>query len=310
MDDPLLRLPPLDPLRGFVATARLLSFTQAAKALCLTQSAISRQIQSLEEGLGVSLFVRGTRALSLTPEGERLYRLASPWLRDYGELAAGFKAGRQRPPVTVTASLGITALWLLPRLRDFQALHPDIDVRLASFNRVVDLRREGIDLALRFSPEADVQPGSERLFGETVFPVASPSLGIDVLTADNLPTVTLMNYDDPGFPWLGWESWLAEYGLADRRPRALLHFNHYDQLIQAAVAGQGVAIGRAELVSDLIADGRLRPVGEIRRLIRERGYWLVSAQAKPREDVACFAAWVRDAARQTREAAAGLIEGA
>lgn len=83
MDDSLLRLPPLDPLRGFVAAARSLSFTRAATQLCLTQSAVSRQIQTLEEALGVSLFVRGTRSLSLTPEGERLYRLASGWLRDY-----------------------------------------------------------------------------------------------------------------------------------------------------------------------------------------------------------------------------------
>ncbi|MBL8453385.1 MAG: LysR family transcriptional regulator [Zoogloea sp.] len=306
MDDPLLRLPPLDPLRGFVAAARSLSFTRAAAQLCLTQSAVSRQIQTLEEALGVSLFVRGTRALSLTPEGERLYRLASGWLRDYGELAASLRADPLNLPVTVTASLGITALWLLPHLRDFQSRYPDIDVRLASSNRVVDLRREGIDLALRHCVDSDVPAGSMRLFGETVFPVASPSLGLAELTRDKLPTVALMNYDDPNFPWLGWADWLAICGLEGVRPRAVLHFNHYDQLIQAAVAGQGVAIGRAELLSDLIAEGRLQPVGTARRQVAERGYWLIGASDTPREDVVCFRDWVCEAAARTRSAAEGL----
>jgi len=306
MDDPLLRLPPLDPLRGFVAAARSLSFTRAATQLCLTQSAVSRQIQTLEEALGVSLFVRGTRSLSLTPEGERLYRLASGWLRDYGELAASLRAEQVSPPVTVTASLGITALWLLPHLRDFQTRHPDIDVRLASCNRVVDLRREGIDLALRHCADADAPAGSVRLFGETVFPVASPALGLTELTRDKLPTVALMNYDDPNFPWLGWADWLAACGLEGVRPRAVLHFNHYDQLIQAAVAGQGVAIGRAELLSDLIAEGRLQPVGGARRTVADRGYWLIGASDAPREAVACFRDWVCEAAERTRSATGGL----
>lgn len=307
MDDPLLRLPPLDPLRGFVAAAGSLSFTRAATQLCLTQSAVSRQIQSLEEALGVSLFVRGTRALSLTPEGERLFRLASVWLRDYGDLAASLRADQVRPPVTITASLGITALWLLPHLREFQARHPEIDVRLASCNRVVDLRREGVDLALRHCLDGDAPPGSVRLFGETVFPVASPALGLSELTRENLPTVALMNYDDPNFPWLAWADWLATGGLEGVRPRAMLHFNHYDQLIQAAVAGQGVAIGRAELLSDLIAAGRLQPIGANRRTLAERGYWLIGANDTPRADVACFMSWVCEAAAVTRRAAESLI---
>lgn len=299
MADPLLRLPPLDPLRGFVATAQALSFTRAAQALCLTQSALSRQVQNLEESLGVSLFVRGTRSLSLTPEGERLFRLAQAWLREYAGYAAEVRDAGLRPPVTVTAAIGITSLWLLPRLRDFQQRHPDVDVRLATSNRMSDLRREGIDLALRYCASEDAPSGAELLFAENVFPVASPSLGITELNKDNLHGLTLMNYDDSSFPWLGWSDWLAALGLETVRPRALIHFNHYDLLIQAAVAGQGVAIGRAELVSSLIADGRLMRIGSTERQITGRAYWLVQAEPNPREDVARFIDWLREVVAET-----------
>lgn len=307
MNTPLLHLPPLDPLRGFVAAARALSFTRAAEALCLTQSAVSRQVQTLEEGLGVSLFVRGTRTLALTPEGERLARLAEDWLREYADYAASLRDTRLRPPVTVTATIGISALWLLPRLRDFQALHPDVDVRLASSNRVVDLQREGIDLALRYCPDRDVPDGAVRLFGETVFPVASPALGVSALDAATLPELTLLYFDMPGFGWLNWDDWLTADGLGQLRPRGTLHFNHYDQLIQAAVAGQGVAIGRAELVSPLLERGQLRRIGCAHREVSGRGYWLLQADAMPRDDVRRFAAWIVEAARQTRDGLATTL---
>lgn len=309
MNTPLLHLPPLDPLRGFVAAARALSFTRAAEVLCLTQSAVSRQVQALEEGLGVSLFVRGTRTLTLTPEGERLARLAEDWLRDYADYAASLRHAQLRPPVTVTATIGISALWLLPRLREFQALHPDVDVRLASSNRIVDLHREGIDLALRYCPDRDVPDGSLRLFGETVFPVASPALGVAELNAATLPELTLLYFDVPGFAWLNWEDWLTADDLGAIRPRGTLHFNHYDQLIQAAVAGQGIAIGRAELVSPLLERGQLRRIGSAHRAVGGRGYWLVQADANPRDDVRRFAGWIAEVARQTRDGLAAALDG-
>ncbi|MCK9988077.1 MAG: LysR family transcriptional regulator, glycine cleavage system transcriptional activator, partial [Azoarcus sp.] len=117
------RLPPLDPLRGFVAAARHLSFTRAAEELFLTQSAISRQVQALEDALGVALFVRGVRSLALTAEGARLARAAEAWLAEYAALADTLRPRCPRP-VTVTASIGISALWLVPRLARFQARHP------------------------------------------------------------------------------------------------------------------------------------------------------------------------------------------
>lgn len=136
MDSRLQRLPSLDPLKGFDAAARHLSFTKAAAELFLTQSAVSRQIQTLEEQLGVRLFRRETRRLVLTPEGELLHRVVIEILSRLTEVCAGLRAGRRRPRVTVSAAVGIAALWLVPRLSAFQEIEPDVDVRLSADNRI------------------------------------------------------------------------------------------------------------------------------------------------------------------------------
>ncbi|NMG15879.1 LysR substrate-binding domain-containing protein [Aromatoleum bremense] len=292
MHNPLRRLLPLDPLRGFVAAARHLSFTRAAEELFLTQSAISRQVQALEDALGVRLFVRGVRTLALTAEGARLARAAQGWLDDYAALADALRARGPRP-VTVTATIGISALWLVPRLSRFQARYPDIDVRVAASNRVFELGREGVDLAVRYCADRDAPAGAEHLFGESVVPVASPVLAARPLDATTLPDTVLLDFDDPRYPWLRWSDWLAAMGLEHIRPRAVLVFNHYDQLIQAAVAGQGIAIGRAQLLDQLLADSRLQCVGGSPREIARRGFWLVTAPGAPRPEVARFAEWLR-----------------
>lgn len=300
MNNPLLHLPPLDPLRGFVVAARLRSFTRAAAELCLTQSAISRQVQTLEAALGTPLFVRGVRSLTLTPAGARLAAAAESWLADYATLAAELRAPGPRP-VTVTASIGISSLWLVPRLREFQARHPDTEVRIAAGNRVVDLAREDIDLALRYCGDHDAPAGATRLFGETLFPVAHPSIAaaIEALDAATLPLQTLLDYDEPGFPWIRWEHWLGSHGLAHVRPRQRIGYSHYDQLIHAAAAGQGIALGRAVLVDPMLEDGRLVMVGDERLPVAGRGFWLVPAPRPMRPEVARFAEWVRETAAAT-----------
>ena len=293
MDSPLLRLPPLDPLRGFLAAARHLSFTRAADELCLSQSAISRQVQSLETALGVALFVRRTRSLELTDAGRRLRAAAEVWLGDYGRLAARLRVP-ERPTVTISASVGISALWLVPQLRDFQLEQPDIDVRISTTNRVIDLAEGDIDLALRYCADRDAPPGGWRLFGETLLPVAHPSIGADlVLDAATLPSQVLLDLDVREFPWLNWSPWLAAVGLDNIEPRSRLRFSHYDQLIHAAASGQGLAIGRMEMMAPMLREGRLVPVGVNRRPVEGRGFWLLPAPGPMRAEVSAFANWVR-----------------
>ncbi|HEX8989995.1 MAG TPA: LysR family transcriptional regulator, partial [Rhodocyclaceae bacterium] len=192
----LRSLPSLDPLKGFEAAARHLSFTKAAAELFLTQSAISRQIQTLEEQLGVQLFRREVRRLVLTPEGEALQRAASEMLTRLAEVCAGLKAARRRPRVTVSAAVGISSLWLVPRLAAFQEAEPDLDVLISADNRMVDLEREDIDLALRYVSPDTAPPGATLLFNEVVFPVASPALAATlpaVLTVENFEGITLLS---------------------------------------------------------------------------------------------------------------------
>ncbi len=293
MDSALLRLPPLDPLRGFVCAARHLSFTAAAEELCLSQSAISRQVQTLESALGVRLFVRGTRSLALTEAGTRLAERAEVWLSEYGRLVARLRTPL-RPTVNITASVGISALWLVPQLTDFQATHPEIDVRISTTNRVVDLAHEDLDLALRYCVDRDAPPGSWRLFGDTLVPVAHPSVGRGlVLDKTSLPDQVLIDFDGAGYPWLAWSAWLAAEGLEHIEPRSRLRFSHYDQVISAAMSGQGLAIGREEMLAPLFNEGRLVTVGCDRRSVAGRSVWLVPAPGALRDEVALFAQWVR-----------------
>lgn len=296
MHSPLLNLPPLDALRGFVAAARHLSFTRAAAELCLTQSAISRQVHTLEDALGVSLFVRGVRSLSLSTEGARLASAAEGWLNEYARLAEALRQPGERP-VIVTASIGISALWLVPRLRDFQHAHPDTEVHIAACNRIVDLARENVDLALRYCADRDAPAAAIKLFDDVIFPVGHPSIATGlVIDADTLPGLTLLEYNEPGFPWIGWDHWLASIGLDGIRPRARIGFSHYDQLIHAAATGHGLALGRAVLVDPMIDDGRLVAVGERRFPVEGRGFWLAPAPRPMRPEVRRFADWVRQTA--------------
>ncbi|MCP5223271.1 MAG: LysR family transcriptional regulator [Zoogloeaceae bacterium] len=293
MDSALLRLPPLDPLRGFLAAARHLSFTQAAAELCLSQSAISRQVQALETALGTPLFIRGVRSLSLTEAGTRLADAAEQWLTEYGRLAARLRAP-ERPTVTISAGVGISALWLVPQLSDFQAAHPDIEVRISTSNRVVDLLHEDIDLALRYCIDRDAPDGAWRLFSDTLVPVAHPSVGTGlVLDRNTLPQQVLLDFDDARFPWLSWSPWLSANGLDDIRPRGRIRFNHYDQLIHAAASGQGLAIGRKEMMGPLFREGRLMPLGGDNRPMTGRGFWLVPSPGPLRTEADVFATWIR-----------------
>lgn len=174
MSYPLAKLPPLDLVRGFVAVGRRMSITLAAQDLHVTQSAVSRQIRALEAHLGVPLLVRGFRSVSFTSEGAQLFRMADTWLSQLGDLTEQLRAPERRTPVTVTTTIGVASLWLLPRLGDFQAAHPQIDVRVAADNQVIDIDRESVDIAIRYSLRDTVPDGAVWLFGESVVPVAHP----------------------------------------------------------------------------------------------------------------------------------------
>ena len=293
-----VRLPSLDLVRGFVAVGRRMSMTLAAQDLFLTQSAVSRQIIALEEALGVRLLNRGYRSISFTAEGERFFRVADSALQQLQDGVNALSACSDRRPVTLTASIGVSGLWIVPRLGGFQQRHPDIDVRIAASNKLMDLRASGADIAIRYCAAANAPPGSLRLFGEAVAPVASPSLGVSRLDAESIAKHVLIEYDDSNRPWLQWADRLHSMGLSAIKPKGVLRYNQYDQVILAALEGQGIALGRVALIEPLLFQGRLVAVGGADSDHAQGfAYWLVQADPTPRDDVNVVIDWIKAEAR-------------
>jgi LysR family transcriptional regulator, glycine cleavage system transcriptional activator len=289
MSRPLLTLPPLELFRGFVAVGRCLSVTAAARELAITQPALSRQIRALEDALGCRLFERRHRSLEFTPEGSRLFRSADVWLEQLGD---AIEALRPADPssVSLTTSAGFAALWLLPRMGDFQQAHPDIDLRVVASNRLIDLERENIDLAIRYSPATIAPSGALRLFDEQLLPVATKKLEIN--DPAQLAKRVLLEYDDPDHPQLQWAHWFKSTGLSRARPGRIIRLTQYDQVIQAALAGNGVALGRLELVRPLLDSGRLEPATHARPLPIDYAYWLVTRSRPSGRGTANVRKWV------------------
>ena len=302
-------LPALDLLKSFEAAARHLSFTRAGQELFLSQSAISRQIQALETQLGVALFHRRVRSLLLTEAGQSYYREIGEALQRLREATARLSRKQPDGAVTVTTTLTFASFWLVPRLSDFQEKHPEIPVHLAADNSIRDMKNTGLDVAIRYSTRPMAGQGAVRLFGERVLPVCSPAIIARHALAEpeDLAKVTLLHYEDPErrTPWLSWDVWFEVMGLRPVKGRSSLVFSHYDQLMRAAVDGQGVALGRVPLVEELIRSSKLvTPLQGARYSMgaNNRAYWMVLApEAARRPNVATFAAWLRErVAAETR----------
>jgi len=303
---PLVRLPSLDLLRGFVAVARRMSVTQAADDLCLTQSAISKQIRTLEESLGYPLFRRGFRKLSLTEQGQMLFRVANASVSSLQECLALLGPPKRRA-VTVTAGTGVAGLWLLPGMSEFQARFPYVDLRLIATNSVLELGTE-VDLAIRYCSDRQAPLGALKLFDERIAPVASPSLRLGGINEiETLQKLTLLEFDWNGRPWLHWGEWLSAKGWTTSMARGIIHFNQYEQMIQAAVAGQGVALGRLELLRPMLKDRRLQAIHfGVEAPKSEFSYWLLGAEKNPDDDVQHVTSWILESAACVREEAEEL----
>jgi LysR family transcriptional regulator, glycine cleavage system transcriptional activator len=163
----------LDLLKGFEAAARHLSFTHAAQELSFTQSAVSREIKTLEDQLGEPLFTRINRGLRLTDAGQVLYRAVGEALTLIDEATDRLAASRGGETLTVTTSVPLASMWLVPKLRSFIRLHPDVDVRIVAADQRLDLERERLDIAIRAAPPGLSVPGGEPLFDVEMFPVCS-----------------------------------------------------------------------------------------------------------------------------------------
>lgn len=298
-------LPALDLLRTFEASARHLSFTKAGQELFLSQSAISRQIAMLESQLGVQLFLRRVRSLLLTEAGQAYYRDVGDVLQRLRDATARLSRPQSNGVLTVTTSMTFASLWLVPRLADFQRVHPGISVHLVADNAIRDPKSAGIDVSVRYSTRELAGPGAEKLFGERVVPVCSPALVQRNPLSDpmDLQDFTILHFEDPDGRglWLSWEVWLEVMGIRSFKPKASLRFSHYDQMMRAALDGQGIALGRVPLVEPWIREGRLvMPLKEKRYSInaKNRAYWLLTSPlAARRSHVQAFTSWLKGQVR-------------
>lgn len=302
-------LPRLDLLRSFEAAARTLSFTQAAQELFLTQSAVSRQIQQIEADLGVALFERRHRALALTEAGRVLQRAVVDCLERLRDATARVRATTPLRQLSMTTTPGFASLWLIPRLARFTASHPQVDVRISATTDRLDLERSQVDVAVRFCalPDGVGAP----LFEEWVMPVCAPQLlrnrALPLKKPADLAQHTLLAVDMPQGRALtvDWAPWIALMGLPEPRMKNTLRFTQYTDAVVAAVAGQGVVIGRMPLLHDLLRDGRLvAPFAG--NAVSRRGYFIVTgSRFADNPDAQDFVRWLREEAEAEASSAVG-----
>lgn len=296
-------LPPLDLLLAFEAAARHLSFTRAGAERFVTQSAISRQIRALEDELGTPLFARRHRALELTPEGQKLLLACTVMLAQLRKAVATIRAPARREVLALSTTPSFASMWLIPRLLSFTQAQPGVDVRLDASFALRDLRADGFDLAVRYAPSNAAE--GKRLFGETMLPVCAPGLlrakGMQLKSPEDLQRHTLLQITSgatAGMP-MEWELWLRAHGLPELQPRSTLSFSNYNEVVAAAVAGQGVALGRRPLIDTLLRQRKLvAPFGEARSTAR--AYFVITdAVARTRPAVRALEEWLLAEAART-----------
>ncbi len=302
--------PTLDFFPGFDAAARHRSFTRAADELHLTQSALSRQIKTLENEIGTPLFERAHDGLRLTAAGETLHRVVREVLRDVAQAVATIRAAGEARRLTVSTTIPFASLWLVPRLPHFRERRPGVEVFVSADNAIVDLERGEVDLVVRFTSDARAPEGAVRLFGERIIPVASATLlrrdRAGLKRPQDLSRHVLLHLEDPlsRTPWVDWSMWLASAGARDVVAAGHLRFSQYDQVMQAAIAGQGIALGRRPLIDHLLASGTLAMPFAKRYDVPRSYFAIASPHASTRPDAQAFLEWMVSETSEPKQAGA------
>lgn len=286
------RLPPLTALRAFDAAARHMSFAQAASELNVTPAALSFQIKSLEEHLGVPLFRRLNRAVELTEAGRSLAPGAAEGFQTLSAAWLATKRLQDNSNLTVTAGPAMTAKWLAPRLYDFARAHPEIDLRFSATLRNMDLARDDVDVAIRFGYGEDDSFYSVPVRKEWLTPVMSPELAEQYPTPESLMEAPLIFDDSIDFlqPPCDWPTWFRAAGIS-YTPLHGTHFSNADHAINAAVAGMGVALGRRPMIIADLQEGRLVAPFKLAIETKARFRFLCLPGAEKRPQIAAFRDW-------------------
>jgi LysR family glycine cleavage system transcriptional activator len=258
-----IELPPTAALRAFSLAAHWLSFKRAADALHLSPSALSRQIQGLEDLLGIKLFRRLNPGLELTDEGRGYLVEVDTALE---RLEAAQRRFTTRRPLRVSALESFSENWLVPHLPDFERAHPDVELSIEATLRYADFARDPVDVAIRFGRGPWEGLHSEPLLDLEFFPVCAPALaGADpgVRAPADLAHHTLIHVAQTPDAWT---AWLRTAGVAGLTPRRAVTYDHVGIALSAAASGQGVALSTSILCQRWLDDGRLlRPLPQAMR---------------------------------------------
>jgi LysR family glycine cleavage system transcriptional activator len=297
---------PLTALRAFEAAARHLSFQQAAAELNVTPAALSFQIRQLEQALGEQVFIRAHRTVSLSEAGRRLL----PGVRDgIDSLRSAWRAAQRQAQdraVSITAGPAFTSKWLAPRLFNFARAHPDIELRFTATLRLLDLRHDDVDVALRFGPDRAEGFFSGVLLREWLTPMMAPDLATAYPTPESLLQAPLLHHDETAFmhPPVDWAAWFRTAGLPPP-PAAGVQFSQADHALDAAISGAGVVLGRYTLAQDALRSGRLVAPFALSLMPRESYRFLCAPGAETRPPVRAFLDWLQDEAAPLAEQEAG-----
>ena len=297
------QLPPLNALRAFEAIARHLSFARAAQELHVTPAALSHQIRALEESLGTTLFHRRTRAIELTEAGRLIYPGLHAGFDSMRRAMAALDRDRAGNVLVISATPGLVAKWLMPRLWRFLRAHPEIDARVSGTLKIVDFAAEGVDVGIRLSKQITSDLHVELLFADSMIPVCAPRLVEQGLrSAADIVRFPLIHYDfatSMHAPPV-WADWFPVAGLHGADASRGLRVNAADHALEAAVAGAGVALAHKLIASDDVHAGRLVAFGP--ELPLNSAYHFVCPKGhEMRPKVRAFREWLFAEMAETKE---------
>ncbi|MGY2258207.1 LysR substrate-binding domain-containing protein [Pseudomonas sp. SDO55104_S430] len=292
------RLPSLTSLMAFEAAARALNFSRAAQELHVSQAAISKQIRLLEEALGIELFVRNGRRVTLSPRGKQLLTKVSTSFNYLADAVEEISVKDQWQPITLAANTATAHYWLSEVMRDFRQNHPGFcaSLRMITSDHTSDLLDESVDLAIVYDPIHHENWSSQLLFEEELFPVASPDYirenPLEHADPEALFKHKLLEYERLEPNWINWKAWFGALGVDAGRVRPAEYGNNYIVLVDAATRGRGVTIGTRYLLDQELRSQRLARFSSL-TVNSGRGYYLMTNLGRPlRDEVIELRDWI------------------
>ena len=290
------QLPSMTALVVFEAAARRMSFTKAAEELGITQAAVSRQVQALEQTFGFQLFRRLHRSIELTERGRVLSKSMSESLGAITRTVRSLTEEKNAGELVIAASVAFSHFWLLPKISDFRRTNPQVRLKIVSQDSNVNLQREDIDIAIRYGDGHWPDGKAIALFNDDVFPVCSPEYLAKRGSPDCVADLTRHNLiasDSQDASWIGWDEWLRAFGHGGDPRHVTLSCSFYTDAIHAAMRGEGIALGWNRLVYDLLARNQLVRVSAESLRTREAYFVVLKKGQPPKPQVEPFMRWIR-----------------